>query len=180
MGRFFPEVCVVLARSKIAFTPARPAPWSLRHETRTRADRVVKTPRPPWPPTPQWPALLRKITEAEEPGWTESSTSASGATSELHGSQIIARQRCSSSLQKLLRRAEAALAPKSGPPETIIRLGSPCEWKSTTLIGNPKSIPNNTSLSTISNTFLSRSYWKLGGGERKALHANWGALAAVR
>src|SRR5215831_2413716 len=83
---------------------------------------------------PRNPTLLKKITPAAQSGSEGSQSIAPTTTSDPRGSFTTADRKKSWSLRNRSSRSDNGPAPKSGPPLTTKRVGSPPVWESTTRI----------------------------------------------
>ena len=93
------------------------------------AASVATTPIVPCPHIPRYPTLLKKMTPAAQRGSDGSQSSAPTITSEPRGSLTTAERKRSYSVRKRSRRSASVPSPRSGPPSTTSRVGSPpvCE-----------------------------------------------------
>ncbi len=93
---------------------------------------MATSPTVPWPHMPRTPTLLKKITPHAAAGSDGSHRSAPTSTSEPRGSFTTADRTRSNRSRKTRARSATDPAPRSGPPATTTRVGSPAVWESIT------------------------------------------------
>ena len=92
------------------------------------------TPIVPCPHIPRTPALLKKITPHSQDGSGLGTRSAPTSTSLPRGSFTLAERNQSWRAERSAAISATVLPARDGPPETIVRVGSPSVWLSTNLV----------------------------------------------
>src|SRR6185312_15334933 len=87
----------------------------------------------PWPHIPRYPTSLKKMTPVAHFGFKGLHNSAPTTTSEPRGSQLTPERNPSYWDRNISSRSASDPSPKSGPPSSTTRVGSPSVCESNTL-----------------------------------------------